>query len=344
MEKLNNQSHLYLNCHKLISNRVIEFQFNVNNYVFILNKCLIGVTIKNIHDKATKEKRMDKNIASILGELIKKKENEILQEWVNAEINELSLKPNLINEEEFKNESKEKLNLLIEALQNDKNLDIGDANWDSLKNYIERISIERVKKGFTSIETAMFLLSLKEILFLNIKKEITDPSMQGEIFLSISLLLDKLALLALDVYSETREDLIKRQKQTLEFSTPVVEIWEGVLLLPIIGTLDSTRAQQTMETLLEKIAQTGSTVAIIDITGVTTVDTLIAQNLIKTMTAARLMGASCIISGIGPSIAQAITHLGLNLSDIITKATLSDAFAQALTKVGLKIKTIGKEN
>lgn len=310
----------------------------------IFQRCLIRITIKNIYDNTTKEKEMDKNTTTILVELIKTRENEILQDWVNAEIKELTLKPNLINEEDFRNESKEKLKLFIEALQNDENLDIRDANWDSLKNYIERISIERVKKGFTSLETATFLFLLKEILFLNIKKEITDPSIQAEIFLRISPLLDKLALLALDVYSETREDLIKKQKQTLEFSTPVVEIWEGVLLLPIIGTLDSTRAQQTMETLLDKIAQTGSTVAIIDITGVMTVDTLIAQNLIKTMTAARLMGASCIISGIGPSIAQAITHLGLNLSDIITKATLSDAFSQALTKVGLKIKHIEKEN
>lgn len=287
---------------------------------------------------------MDKNITIILAELMKKKENEILQDWVNAEIKELSLKPNLINEADLKKESKEKLNLLIEALQNDENLDIRDANWDSLKNYIERTTTEKVKKGFKFDETEMFVPSLKEIIYAHIVKEITDHSNQLDALLHICHLLTKLDHFAISIYIETKEAQIQKQKQTLEFSTPVVEIWEGVLLLPIIGTLDSTRAQQTMETLLEKIAQTDSTVAIIDITGVTTVDTLIAQNLIKTMTAARLMGANCIISGIGPSIAQAITHLGLNLSDIITKSTLSDAFSLALTKVGLKIKNIEKVN
>ena len=287
---------------------------------------------------------MDKNIITILAELINKRENEILQDWIKAQLKVLALKQNLINEADFKKESKEKLRLLIEALQNDKNLDIKDANWDSLKNYIERISVERVKKGFTASETATFILLLKEVLFLNIKKEITDPSIQTEMFLGISSVLDRLAVFSLEVYIKTKEDRIKQQKQTLELSTPVVEIWEGVLLLPIIGILDSTRTQQTMETLLNKIAQTSATVAIIDITGVATVDTLIAQNLIKTMTAAKLMGANCIISGIGPLIAQSMTHLGLNLSDIITKATLSDAFSLALTKVGLKIKNIEEEN
>jgi rsbT co-antagonist protein RsbR len=123
----------------------------------------------------------------------------------------------------------------------------------------------------------------------------------------------------------------------LELSTPVVELWDGILALPMIGTLDSARTQVVMETLLQKIVDTGAAIAIIDITGVPTVDTLVAQHLLKTVAAARLMGAECIISGIRPQIAQTVVHLGVDLQDVITKATLADAFAIALRKTGLAV-------
>jgi rsbT co-antagonist protein RsbR len=155
---------------------------------------------------------------------------------------------------------------------------------------------------------------------------------------STTLLLDELGLYTTEVNQKTREEVISRQEQELlELSTPVVRLWDGVLALPLIGTLDSARTQVVMESLLEKIVQTGAGIAIIDITGVPTVDTLVAQHLLKTVAAARLMGADCIISGIRPQIAQTIVHLGVVLSDVTTKATLADALAVALGRLGLAI-------
>ena len=155
-----------------------------------------------------------------------------------------------------------------------------------------------------------------------------------------TLLLDKLALFTTEVYQKGREALISRQQhEMLELSTPVVQLWDNVLALPLIGTLDSARTQVVMENLLHKIVDTGAAIAIIDITGVPTVDTLVAQHLLKTVAAARLMGADCIISGIRPQIAQTIVHLGVELASVVTKATLADAFAIALQKTGA---TIGK--
>jgi len=142
-------------------------------------------------------------------------------------------------------------------------------------------------------------------------------------------------LFTTEMYQRAREEVIARQQQDmLELSTPVVKLWDGVLALPMIGTLDSARTQVVMETLLQRIVETGSAVAILDITGVPTVDTLVAQHLLKTIAAARLMGADCIISGVRPQIAQTIVHLGVDLGNVITKATLADAFALALQRTG----------
>src|SRR5215813_1206734 len=153
-----------------------------------------------------------------------------------------------------------------------------------------------------------------------------------------TLLLDKLGLFTTEIFQKSREEIIARQQsELLELSTPVVSLWEGVLAVPLIGTLDSERTQVVMENLLERIVQTGAGIAIIDITGVPTVDTLVAQHLLKTVSAARLMGAECIISGIRPQIAQTIVHLGVNLTDVITKSSLADAFAVALRRAKLVI-------
>jgi rsbT co-antagonist protein RsbR len=151
-------------------------------------------------------------------------------------------------------------------------------------------------------------------------------------------MLDGLALATTESYQRAREDVIKRQQQELlELSTPVVKLWDGVLALPLIGTLDSARTQVVMESLLERIVATSSSIAIIDITGVPTVDTLVAQHLLKTVAAARLMGADCIISGIRPQIAQTIVHLGVDLGDVATKATMADAVALALERHGFAV-------
>jgi rsbT co-antagonist protein RsbR len=156
-----------------------------------------------------------------------------------------------------------------------------------------------------------------------------------------TLILDRLGLFTTEVYQKSRNDVIDRQQRDLmELSTPVVQLWQGILALPLIGTLDSERTQVVMENLLTKIVETGAPLAIIDITGVPTVDTLVAQHLLKTVAAARLMGADCIISGIRPQIAQTIVHLGVDLTDVITKSTLADAFAIALKRTGLAVKPL----
>jgi rsbT co-antagonist protein RsbR len=197
----------------------------------------------------------------------------------------------------------------------------------------------RSHKGFTPSETATFVFSFKQPLFTRLRSELThDGIALVEDILIASNLLDELGLWTTEVYQKTREEVIMRQQEELmELSTPVVKLWDGILALPIIGTLDSARTQVVMESLLQKIVETGSEVAIIDITGVPTVDTLTAQHLLKTVTAARLMGADCILSGIRPQIAQTIVYLGVDLADMVTKASLADAFALALKRTGATI-------
>jgi rsbT co-antagonist protein RsbR len=194
-------------------------------------------------------------------------------------------------------------------------------------------------QGFTARETATFVFSIKRPLFTAIREELSKDSaaMAAEMW-STTESVDELGLYTAEAYIKSREETIRRQQEEmLELSTPVVKLWDGILALPLIGTLDSARTQVVMESLLESIVQTNSQVAIIDITGVPTVDTVVAHHLLKTVTAARLMGADCIISGVRPQIAQTIVHLGINLLDITTKATLSDAFALAMKRAGLTV-------
>ena len=210
------------------------------------------------------------------------------------------------------------------------------------REVLSEVSRARGQQGFSPSETASFVFSLKEPLFARLRREHTkDAEALAEETRLASGLLDRLGLYTTEVYQKTREDVIVRQQQDmLELSTPVVKLWAGILALPLIGTLDSARTQMVMESLLQKIVETGAEVAILDITGVPIVDTLVAQHLIKTVTAARLMGADCIISGIRPQIAQTIVHLGVNLADITTKASLADAFALALRRAGLTISRV----
>ena len=183
------------------------------------------------------------------------------------------------------------------------------------------------------------MFSLKEPLFTRMRKELRDdPEELFEDLWRATTLLDKLGLYTTEIYQQSREEVISRQqRELLELSTPVVELWDDIVALPLVGTLDSNRTQIVMETLLQRIVETGAAIAIIDITGVATVDTLVAQHLLKTVAAARLMGADCIISGIRPQIAQTIVHLGVNLGEVTTKATLADAFQIALKRTGAKM-------
>jgi rsbT co-antagonist protein RsbR len=182
-------------------------------------------------------------------------------------------------------------------------------------------------------------LSLKQPLFTRLRAEYKADAegLAQEIWRATSLL-DKLGLFTTEAFQRTREEVISRQQaELLELSTPVVSLWEGILAVPLIGTLDSERTQVVMENLLERIVQSGAAIAIIDITGVPTVDTLVAQHLMKTVGAARLMGAECIISGIRPQIAQTIIHLGVDLGNVVTKASLAAAFQVALDRIGASI-------
>ena len=237
-------------------------------------------------------------------------------------------------------EADELITALHEAIRAD-----GDAGqldnpvWDKVRNVLRALSQSRAAQGATAGETSQFILSLKRPLFTGLQSHLAqDPQALIAAIWTLSSLVDKLAQWTVTVYQRSREDVIARQQQELlELSTPVVKLWEGVLAVPMIGTLDSARTQMVMESLLQRIVDTGSELAIIDITGVPTVDTLVAQHLLKTVTAIRLMGADCIISGIRPQIAQTIVHLGIDLQGITTKATLADALALALKKGGYAV-------
>lgn len=205
--------------------------------------------------------------------------------------------------------------------------------------FLADFSRERVLAGYASDETAQFIFGLKRAVFRLLEQELSDrPQEMSRLTLRITDVLDALGLRTVRLFQKTREEVIQRQQQELlELSTPVVKLWDGILALPIIGTLDSTRTQVMMESLLQRIADSESQLAIIDITGVPTVDTLVAQHLIKTVTAIRLMGADCIISGVRPQIAQTIVHLGVDLGAVTTKANISDALALALQRLGYQI-------
>lgn len=207
-------------------------------------------------------------------------------------------------------------------------------------DFLASVSRTRAEQGFSPSETATFVLSLKQPLFTRLRKEYDKDAegLAGDVW-NVTEIIDKLALQTTEIYQRSRDAIIVRQQQELlELSTPVVELWQGILAVPLIGTLDSARTQIVMENLLQRIVDTNSAIAIIDITGVPTVDTLVAQHLLKTVAAARLMGADCLISGIRPQIAQTIVHLGVDLTNVITKASLADAFAIALQRRGLSIK------
>jgi len=211
--------------------------------------------------------------------------------------------------------------------------------WERLRGVLESLSRSRAAQGATASETSWFLLSFKRPLFARLQQHLAnEPPMLVASLWAVSSLVDKMAQFTLEVYQRSREDIIKRQQdELLELSTPVIKLWDGVLAVPMIGTLDSGRTQLVMESLLQRIVDTGSELAIIDITGVPAVDTLVAQHLLKTVTAIRLMGADCIISGIRPQIAQTIVHLGIDLQGITTKATLADALSVALRRSGYTV-------
>jgi rsbT co-antagonist protein RsbR len=265
-----------------------------------------------------------------------KNRNEILQEWLRQQLSAQNLRADLISETELRSDSERFLNVLTEAVQFGNISDILAPEYKSVLEMLESFSRSRGLQGFTPSETATFVFSLKEPLFSALRKsDDSDPVELVENMLAADFLLDKLGLYTTEVYQQSREEVIRRQQdEMLELSTPVVQLWEGIVALPLIGTLDSARTSVVMETLLQTIVETRSELAIIDITGVPTVDTLVAQHLLKTVAAARLMGADCIISGIRPQIAQTMVHLQIDLSTVTTKATMAEALRFALKRRG----------
>lgn len=282
---------------------------------------------------------MAKELPTTIPEILKKYESEILTEWIKEQAAAFSFRPDLMHESELKHQSREFLNLITETIQTSSILDVTTPPWVKVREFLETISRSRALQGFTSSETASFVFSLKQPVFTKLQEVYKSDSqtLLNEIW-ALTALIDKLGLYTTEVFIASKESIISRQqREMVELSTPVVQLWSGILALPLIGTLDSERTQVVMESLLTKIVETGSYIAIIDITGVPTVDTLVAQHLLKTVAAAKLMGAECIISGIRPQIAQTIVHLGVDLSAVITKSSMADAFRIALQKHGLNI-------
>jgi rsbT co-antagonist protein RsbR len=266
-------------------------------------------------------------------EVIRKNESSILAGWL-AEMASSTRRSDLMGDVELRQQATELLSLVTNAAEI--STDPMSEAFFNTREYLKEIAKSRLEQGFSPSETALFVLSLKQPVFSALRDTagISPAKLVTEI-MTAGNVLDRLAVETVNNAVEFRDLVISRQQEEmLELSTPVVKLWEGVLALPLIGTLDSARTQVVMESLLTAIVETNSQIAIIDITGVPTVDTLVAQHLIKTITAARLMGADCYLSGIRPAIAQTIVHLGIDLVDVQTKAKLADAFALALTRLG----------
>jgi rsbT co-antagonist protein RsbR len=281
---------------------------------------------------------MTQNEKKDVSGLISKNQAAILDDWISNLKDQAKL-GGRVSDEQIRAHCTQFLSVLTEAMSEDRTSDIDKRAWDEVRHVLGDISELRARQGSTPKDTAIFIFSLKQSLFSRLQAEFAqEPETLAAATWTLSTLLDKLGLFTIEAYQKSRDQIISRQQQELlELSTPVVKLWKNILALPLIGTLDSERTQVVMESLLQKIVDTGAAIAIIDITGVPTVDTLVAQHLLKTIAAARLMGADCIISGIRPQIAQTIVHLGVNLEDVITKATLADAFVIALERTGSSI-------
>ncbi len=273
---------------------------------------------------------------SKLSDLLQEHEKEILESWLK-DLPANTRRRDLLADGAFNREASDLLQSITAASK--EGTDTAGAGWSAVRDQLADIASTRAAKGFSPTDTAVFVFSLKQPVLSKLGQVYANqPKVAFDEMWNATLIFDRLGLFTIESTIKARDRVIARQQEDmLELSTPVVKLWDGVLALPLIGTLDSARTQVVMESLLNEIVATNSRVAIIDITGVPTVDTLVAQHLLKTITAARLMGAECIISGIRPQIAQTIVHLGINLTEVITKAKLSDAFAVALTRVGRKV-------
>lgn len=272
--------------------------------------------------------------------ILQKRKKNILETWMNFQLSDDSLREDLMSNEELRSQSEDLLNALVDHLS-DTNIDDPKSNdFLQVSEILDAISISRAKQGFTPRETGIFVFSLKDALLHALQQDLKDPQELYAQSMKISKLVDGLGINTFETFIKGREEVILRQTDEIsEISTPVIQVWDGILALPIIGTLDSARTQIVMENLLQKIVETGSQIAILDISGVPAVDSLVAQHLIKTVSATRLMGAECIISGIRPEIAQTVVHLGIDLADVQTKSSLASALRTAFSMLQLQVST-----
>jgi rsbT co-antagonist protein RsbR len=276
---------------------------------------------------------------SEIAEILRLQDSDLLDRWMAVQMEKTAHAGRTVQQGELRQQCAEFLKLLGGATSGGVDGNTMSARWLPVREFLSQISRARARMGYSPSETAIFVFSLKQPLFALLNERLAgQPKQLAQETWKATRLLDELGLATVEDHQKGREEIISRQqRELLELSTPVVQLWEGILALPLIGTLDSERTQVVMESLLDRIVATGAGIAIIDITGVPTVDTVVAQHLLKTVAAARLMGADCIISGIRPQIAQTIVHLGVELGNVVTKATLADAFQVALSRTGMAI-------
>jgi rsbT co-antagonist protein RsbR len=274
-----------------------------------------------------------------MSDMLTSDEQPILEDWLHEQLAALSARQDLISEPDLRRQSAEFLAIVTPACRAGNVTDITTPEWKPVLDFLASVSRSRALQGFSPSETATFVFSLKQPLFARLRQELgADGLALADEMWNATVLLDKLGLYTTEVFQKSREEVITRQQaDMLELSTPVVKIWDGIVAVPLIGTLDSARTQVVMQNLLQSIVDTGSSIAIVDITGVPTVDTLVAQHLLKTVAAARLMGAQCIISGIRPQIAQTMVFLGVAFGEVVTKATLADALGYAFRHIGCTV-------
>ncbi len=268
--------------------------------------------------------------------LLAARRDEILNLWIKERLEADEFRDELISKKDLRQQSRQVLDMLVQAIEDSGGADFDHQAFDDLRAYLNEISHMRAVKGYTPMENATYVLSLRNVVAPLLAEELEGNS---EALLRemnyFTRLLDKVGLVMVENFIRSREEIIRQQRaDMLELSTPVIKVWDKILTLPIIGTLDSRRAQMMMEALLQKVVETGSTIAILDITGVRTMDTLVANHLIKTVTAARLMGARCILTGVSPAIAQTMVQLGIDLTQITTRAQMSDGIKLALEMIG----------
>src|SRR5215211_5372488 len=268
--------------------------------------------------------------------LLVKRHDEIINLWIKDRLESGEFRDELIPKKELRRQAQQIVDMLARSIKDSEGGDFESAAFDEMRVFLNEISRARAVKGYTPLENATYILSLRNTILPLLAEELdsNNDALVREMQFFTSLL-DKMGLVMVENFIRSREEIIRQQRDDMmELSTPVIKVWDKILTLPIIGTLDSRRAQMMMEALLQKIVQSGSTIAILDITGVKTMDTLVANHLIKTVTAARLMGARCILTGVSPAIAQTMVQLGIDLTQITTRAQMSDGIKLALEMIG----------